>query len=136
MASKGIDRRGLLALTGAVALDGCGVTTKAARIAVGLTCKAGPVDPQLAKNFTLNFRPGDRSWTQGEVGSTSEVFKTHSGKYVVKPGATYLTDSAGKSVGIVQAFDPDTAKEKDYRNDGKATETGRIFEWTVVIITI
>lgn len=104
------------------------------RVTVGLECLAGGTDTEPPKNFALNFDLAKSTWMEMEPGSTSVVFKTKSGGYVTDAGGTHLRDAGGKDAGFLQAFNPKLAKEGDHRSDGKANETGRIFEWKVSII--
>ena len=105
-----------------------------ASTAVGLTCVAQAVDTNQPKPFSLNFVPSTNRWTQGETGSTSEVFRAKSGTYNVVALTTYLMDTTGKQVAILRNLNPDTAIEGEHGNDGKALETARIFEWKVEIV--
>ena len=109
-------------------------SARAARVSVGLQCRAVSTDQEPAKPFAINFNLTTRAWQEMEPGGTSVVFKTKNGKYAVNPEGTYLKDAADVNAGFLQDFNPQTAKEKDHRNDGKANETGRIFEWIVDIV--
>lgn len=104
-------------------------------VAVGLQGLARADPPTREKNFSINFNVGAGTWTESEPGSTSEVFKTKAGPYVTVTEGTYLKDAKGVNAGFLQHFNPETAKEGEGRGDGKANETGRTFEWKVLIVT-
>ena len=88
------------------------------------------------KNFSVNFVLAGNRWTQGEPGSTSDIFKTHSGNFVVVANTTSLkNDDTDSVVAVLRNFNPSSASQGDHGNDGKALETGRIFEWKVEIVT-
>lgn len=122
----------ILPLIGAL----CTHTAHAAdAVAVGLACVTNTNGEKPEKHFAVNFDLTKTRWSVSEPGNTSEVFKTKSGPYVIVANTTSLKTATGQVAGILQDFNPSTAAEHDHRNDGKALETGRTFDWTVSIVT-
>lgn len=106
------------------------------RTSVGLLCLAIDDGTNPPKNFSMQFVLAGNRWTQSEPGSTSDIFKTHSGNFVVVANTTSLkNDGTGAVVATIRNFNPSAASEGDHASDGEALETARIFEWKVEIIT-
>lgn len=133
-----IDRRYLLqriaSVAAAIAAGGRGA--RAAPTAVSLQCVTTDGGENRERHFGINFNVAASRWTESEPGNSSDVFKTKSGNYVTVANVTSLRrdDSARTVVGILQDFNPSTARQGDTRRDGKALETGRTFRWTVDLV--
>lgn len=82
------------------------------------------------ESFVVNFVMSGSRWTQGEPGSTSKVFKTKSGTFVVVANTASLK-SGNTVVAELRNFNPGPAREGNSGNDGKALETAKIFTWRV-----
>jgi hypothetical protein len=110
-------------------------TANAAPTAVGLQCTTNDgAEPR--RTFALNFNPGNGSWSESEPGSTSDIFRTKSGNFVTVANVTSLRrNGPGDTVvGILNNFNPSTAQQGDTGSSGRALETARTFDWTVILV--
>jgi len=100
-----------------------------------ISVKGKTNDRQEPTSFWVNINKDNESWQAGEIGSTSEVFITKSGKYIYNPiptGATLLQSANGKTnIAQLTGFNPATAKEAD---TGRfySEEKARTGTWTVI----
>lgn len=105
----------------------------AARTSVGLQCVTMDGGSNRERHFTISFDPTNIMWKQSEPGNTSDVFRSKSGSYVVIANTTSLKNG-NEVVAILRNFNPDSSQQGESGSDGKATQTGRVFQWNVDIV--
>lgn len=76
--------------------------------------------------YRLEVTRSSSTWIVDDPGS--KIFKTKSGKYVVKAGTMSLLDSKGVVVAVFKNFNPDLAKAGE-TGVGDALETARNIDW-------
>jgi hypothetical protein len=121
-----------------VALGAPGLALSDGRISVGLVCKtttSGENKPTFF-HITLDLNgQNPNTWSEGENGSTSVVFTTHKGGFVVLPDGTYLRDANKTNVAILTGFNPMSATDQSKVSDAHALESGLDFEFTVNVFS-